>query len=152
MTAWTIVLVAIGALIAYLVSKQAEARKTRSAILEARFVQLSAMREETRQILERAAQRSDFVFQPNETNSLLEMRKACESLLPGLDKANPIMDRYFKNHIAIMSYVLGESSGEAGQSEIIKKSLDAILRSQWVERSNDPIAVMEKRLATGKDV
>lgn len=162
MTFLTIAVIVVGALIAYLIARaprrtvqlleKSEAKRARIEGLTALLAQLSEVTESTRVILEHAAQRPDLALQPSETDLLLKIRASCESALPGLEQASPILDRYFKNHIAVISYVLGESDPNASRSDLINNSLESIYRFFAAQRSNDPIAVMERKLATGHSV
>jgi hypothetical protein len=66
-----------------------------------------------------------------------------------MDKDSPILDRLYRNHIAVISHILGESDKEASRAVLFKNALEDIYRFQVYEKSDHPIAVMEKRLAMG---
>jgi len=156
-----IAVVIIGLVIAYLVAKapgrtvrlleESRAKTERTEELTALLANLSDLVEHTRAILEEAAQRPDLALLPEERGLLREYQLSCESVLPGLEQASPILDRYVKNHVAVIRYALGESDPEASPSDILNNSLKSIYRFQAAQRSDHPIAVMERRLATGQN-
>ena len=162
MTYLTLAVVVFGSLIAYLVARiperiksvlnQQDAKRARVKELETLLAQLREMTEKTRVILELAAQRPDLALDPSEVDALRLIGTFCESALPGLAKASPVLDRYFKNHLAVIRYVLGESDPKATQSDLINNSLESIYRFFAAQRSNGPIAVMERQLAVGESV
>lgn len=122
MTFLTILVIAIGVLIAFLIARaprrtvqlleHSENQKTRIEGLADLLAQLCELTECARLILEQAAQRPD----------------------------------------AVISYVLGESDPHASRSDRINNSLDEIYRFFAAQRSNEPIAVMERMLATGRSI
>ncbi len=162
MTLLTIAVVILGLAIAYLLAslpqrvarvlEAHETKKVRSRELEVLLRELSEHTEQTRTILERAAARPSLAFEPEEVNALQHTKIFCEASLPGLAKAAPLLDRYFNNHLAVVKYALGESEPEAEQGVRISNALEEIYRFFAAQRSNDPIAVMERRLATGYSI
>ncbi len=131
---------------------EADTRNARIADLDARFAQLSDMRTKTRVIFGEATTRIDVEFQDDETESLREMRSACEQLLVGLHETSPILERYLQNHIAILNYVLGGYDGAAHFIDALQLAMRDLDISRAAEHSSHPIAVMERRLATGGDI
>ena len=162
MTLLTIVVAIFGIVIAYLISRipqrlalvfdQHDTKRARSRELENLLAQLCEHTERTRIILERAAQRPAMDLAPEEIDDLRFTKAFCEASLPGLAKATPLMERYFNNHLAIVRYVLGESAPEATPDDRINNALEDIYRFFAAQRSNDPLAVMERRLATGYSI
>ncbi len=162
MTALTIAIIVIGSVIAYLIARaprqtvrlleESQAKKTRVEVLTALLADLSEMVEHTRAVLEQTAQRPDLALAPDERELLLGYQASCETALPGLEEASPLLDRYFKNHIAVIRYVLGESDPSASASDLLNNSLEHIYRFQAAQRSNEPIPAMERKLATGHSI
>jgi hypothetical protein len=158
----TIAVVVLGLVIAYLLARipqrvahvldQQDAKRARAKELESLLAQLCEHTERTRVILERAAQRPAFDLASDEIDDLRFIGTFCEASLPGLTKTNPMLDRYFNNHLAVVRYVLGESDPDAAQGDRISNALESIYRFFAAQMSNDPIAVMERRLATGYSI
>jgi len=158
----TIIVVVFGLIIAYLLARipqqlgyvldQQDTKKARIKELESLLAQLSEYTERTRVHLENASQRPDHDLAPSEIADLRFIGTFCEASLPGLAKTSPVLDRYLNNHLAVIRYVLGESDPEAAQNVRIANALESIYRFFAAQRSNDPIAVMERRLATGYSV
>lgn len=157
-----IAVVVIGVVIAYLIAKapsrtvrlleESQAKAKRTEALTTLLANLNDLVEHTRLVLEAVAQRPDLELSTPERELLGQHQASCEAVLPGLEQASPLLDRYVKNHIAVIRYVLGESDPAANPSELINKSLESINRFQTAQRSDHPIAVMERKLATGHDL
>ncbi len=157
-----VLIVVVGAVIAFMIIQvpqrmmrlmdEAETRKTRIADLDARLARLSEMRTQARLTFEDATRRVDAVLQHDEIEALKEMRAACEALMAGLHEESPILERYFQNHIAVLDFVLSGDNGKSSLSEVLQAALSDLDRSQAAEHSMHPIAVMERRLATGRGV
>jgi hypothetical protein len=128
---------------------QQDTKRARTKELESLLAQLCEYTERTREILERVAQRPTSDLAPGEIDDLRFISAFCEASLPGLAKTSPLLDRFFNNHLAVVRYVLGESDPEATQSDRISNSLESIYRFFVAQRSNEPLAVMERRLAAG---
>ena len=162
MTELIIAVVVIGGAIAYLIAKapsrtvrlleESQAKAKRTEVLTTLLANLSDLIENTRLILVAVAQRPDLELSASEHELLLQYQSSCESVLPGLEQASPLLDRYVRNHIAVIRYVLGESAPEASRPDIINNSLQSIPLFQAAQRSEDPIAVLERKLATGQGV
>ena len=162
MTELIIAVVVIGGAIAYLIAKapsrtvrlleESQAKAKRTEVLTTLLANLSDLVENTRLILVAVAQRPDLELSASEHELLLQYQSSCESVLPGLEQASPLLDRYVRNHIAVIRYVLGESAPEASRPDIINNSLQSIHLFQAAQRSEDPIAVLERKLATGQSV
>lgn len=162
MTTLIIAVVVIGIAIAYLIAKapsrtvrlleESQAKAKRTEVLTTLLANLSDLVELTRLILEAVAQRPDLELLPAERELLVQYQASCESVLPGLEQASPLLDRYVRNHIAVIRYVLGESAPAASPSDLINKSLQSIYLFQAAQRSDHPIAVLERKLATGQSV
>ena len=160
---WLALLIVVaGAVVALLViqiprrtlrlAKEADARNALIAELDARLARLSEMRIHARSIFEEAVGRVDVAFQGEENEALHAMRIACHGLLAGLHEQSPILERYFQNHIAVLDFVLGGHQGTSGLFEALEGALKELDRSQAAERSTHPVVLMERRLATGRDV
>jgi len=155
-----VLIIVVGAFIAFLIilcgtwmmriMDEAETRKKRIADLEARFARLSEMRIQAHLLFEGAMHRRDVALQHDEIEALNEMRAACEVLLAGLHEESSILERYFQNLIAVLDFVLGGHDGKSGFSEVLKAALSDLDRSQAAEHSTHPLALMERRLATGR--
>jgi hypothetical protein len=162
MTTLIIAVVVIGIVIAYFIARapsrtvrlleESQAKAKRTEVLTTLLANLSDLVEHTRLILEAVAQRPDLELLLAERELLVQYQASCESVLPGLEQASPLLDRYVKNHIAVIRYVLGESDPAASPSDRISNSLQSIYRFQAAQRSDHPIAVMERKLATGQSV
>lgn len=162
MTTLAIAVAIIGIVIAYLIARapgrtvrlleESQAKAKRTEVLATLLANLNDIVEHTRLILEAVAQRPDLELLPAERELLVQYQASCESALPGLEQASPILDRYVKNHIARIRYVLGESDPAASPSDLINNSLHDIYRFQAAQQSDHPIAVMERKLATGQSV
>lgn len=161
--AWLAVLiVVVGALIAFMITQvprrtvrlmeEAEARKMRIAALDARLARLSEMRSQARLLFEDAASRGAAGLDPDEIEALNEMHAACKELVAGLHEESPILERYFQNHIAVLDFVLSGPDGKSSLPVKLQAALSDLDRSQSAEHSAHPIAVMERRLATGRGV
>ena len=120
--------------------------------LDDRLARLATMTEQTCVLLEGLEQRKDPTLKQEEMETLMGMRATCESLSSGLGKESPILERYFQNHIAMVKYVLGETSGEDSPARVLKNTLESLYSFLAVLNSNEPIAVMEKKLATGRGI
>ena len=132
--------------------EESAGRKARVERLTQLFEDLGRFTEHSRVLIEQASRREGQVFADEEIDLLLKIRSLCESMLPGLDKESPILDRYYRNHIAVLTYVLGESDVSASAEDRFRNSIEEIYRFQAVESSNDPLALLEKRLATGRGI
>ena len=162
MTTLIIAVVIIGIVIAYLIARapgrtvclleESQAKANTTEMLTTLLAKLNDIVDHTRLILEAVAQRPDLELVPEERELLIQYQASCESALPGLEQASPILDRYVKNHIARIRYVLGESDPTASPSDLINNSLQDIYRFQAAQQSDHPIAVMERKLATGRSV
>lgn len=120
--------------------------------LDDRLAQLATMTEQTCVLLEGVEQRKDPTLKQEEVETLVEIRATCETLSNGLGKESPVLERYFQNHIACVRYVVGETSGEDGPAQVLKNTLESLYSFLAVLNSNEPIAVMEKKLATGRGI
>jgi len=127
----------------------ANARKARLGSL---YGQLCDMTADTLAILEQVAQRGDLELEADEAEAFMDIRDTCAAQLPGLEKESPVLDRYYKNHVALMRYVLGETDPDAPREAVIANAVELIHRFQAVQYSSDPIAVMERKLATGHSI
>ena len=130
--------------------REAESRKQDIAELDARLARLSEMRAQARQLFETAVRRDDPALQQDAIEALIEMGAECERLLAGLHEESPILARYFQNHIAVLSHVVRAHDGKSGLSEALKAALSDLERSQAAEHSKHPLAVLERRIATGR--
>jgi len=122
----------------------------RIADLDARLARLSEMRTQARLLLEGATSRGAAALHHDEIETLNEMRAACKELMDGLNEESPILERYFQNHVAVLDFVLGGHDGKSSLSERLQAALMDLDRSQTAEHSTHSIAVMERRLATGR--
>jgi len=155
-----VLIILVGAFIAFMIiqmphrmmrlTNEADTRKMRIADLDARLARLSEMRTQARLIFDGATRRVDAALQHDEIEALNEMHAACEVLLAGLHEESPILERYFQNHIAVLDFVLGGHDGKCGLLEALQTAQSDLDRSQAAEHSTNPIAVMERRLATGR--
>ncbi|PPV04788.1 putative membrane protein [Xanthomonas bromi] len=155
----TLAVLLLGLALAYLLARlpqkiglvldQHASRRARSKELENLLLQLGEYTERTRTILERANERPEFSLTPDEVADLRFIENFCEASLPGLAKSTPLLDRYFNNHRAVLRYVLGKTGQEVAPRERIANALEEIYRFLAAQRSNEPLAVMERRLATG---
>ena len=160
MTWLAVLIIVVGAFIAFMISQvprrmmrltsEAETRKARTADLDARLAKMSEMRTQARLIFEDAMRRVDAELQHDDIEALNAMRAACEVLLAGLHEESPILERYFQNHIAVLNFVLGGHDGKSSLAEALQAALSDLDRSQAAEHSTHPIAVMERKLATGR--
>lgn len=118
--------------------------------LEAKFAYLSKATEDVRVVIESTLQRNASRLLVDDIDSLAAIRTTCQSELPGLNDS-PILTRYFSNLIAVIDYVSRAGDGTTN-SEVLGNALEEIYRFQAVERSSDPIAVMERKLAMGHTI
>lgn len=156
-----LLIISVGLLIAALIIQmpnrllrlmnEAELRKARIENLEARLSRLVEMRTQSCLIFEGARHRVEIAFQHEEVDFLSQMRAECDVLLTGLHEVSPILERYFQNHIAVLNYVLGGYEGKSSLPDALQAALSDIERAQAAERSSQPIAVLERKLATGRD-
>jgi hypothetical protein len=131
---------------------EAEVSKQRIAALDAGFAQVSEMRARARLLFEGAVHRGDPELQQDELNALVGMGALCEKLVAELHGMSAILERYFQNHIAVLSHVVNAHDNKTGLSEALTAALLSLDRSQAAEHSEHPIAVLERRLATGRGV
>lgn len=120
--------------------------------LDERLAKLAAMTEQTCGLVEELQDREDSSLTQEEAEALVEMKSICEALSNGLERESPILERYFQNHIARLRYVLGETSAEDSPEKIIENTLSSLYSFMAVLHSDEPIAVMEKKLATGRGI
>lgn len=156
------VLILVGGIIAYFAfttPRRTLKLLTDSAAKQARVHRLTTLlndlgrlTEHSRVLIEQASSRPEHEFAAEEIELLVQIRSLCQDVLPGLDKESPILNRYYRNHVAVLTYVLGESDAEASTVDRFKNALAEIARYQRVEKSGEPLAVLEKNLATGQSV
>jgi hypothetical protein len=159
--AWLAVLIiVVGALVAFMIVRvphrvmrlldEAETRRQRIADLDARLARLSEMRTNARRLFDEAIRRGGSTLQHDEIETLTEMRAECEVLVAGLHEISPILERYLLNHVAVLAFALGGHDGQSSLPEALQLAIKDLDRSQAAEHSAHPVALLERRLATGR--
>ncbi len=160
MTWLGVLIVAIGAIIVYMIVRvprhvlkflgKAEEQKQRIAELDAHLARLSAMRVQARLVFETALARGGSALEQEDLDTLVKMGATCEKQLADIGGKSPILERYLQNHLAVLSFVVNAHDNNSGLAEALKAALQDLDRSQAAEQSTHPVAVLERRVATGR--
>lgn len=157
-----IVVILVGAIVTYFVARaphrtvrlmeESQAKAKRTELLTIALENLKETVGQTRSVVIAGAQRSEPGFTLDELDRLRQHRASCAEVLPVLKRASPILARYVENHIAVIAYLLGETGDDVNWNERLRNAIEAIDRFLAAQNSDHPIAVMERRLATGQDL